>query len=48
MKELGVLIGPGIRIDLVNDMLIFRRPYRYSDVEGLDSKSNVKIYWKLD
>jgi hypothetical protein len=33
MKELGVLIGPGIRIELANDTPIFRRPYRYSDME---------------
>ncbi|CAK9860949.1 unnamed protein product [Sphagnum jensenii] len=33
MKELGVLIGPGIQIELASDMLIFCRPYRYSDME---------------
>jgi hypothetical protein len=33
MKELGVLIGPGIRIKLASDRPIFRRPYRYSDME---------------
>jgi hypothetical protein len=33
MKELGALIGPGIRIELANDTPIFRRPYRYSDME---------------
>jgi len=33
MKELGPLIGPGIRIELACDTLIFRRPYRYSDME---------------
>jgi len=33
MQELGVLIGPGIRIKLVNDRPIFRHPYRYSDME---------------
>jgi hypothetical protein len=33
MKELGALIGPGIRIELASDMLIFCRPYRYSDME---------------
>jgi hypothetical protein len=33
MKELGALIGPNIRIELVNDTPIFRRPYRYSDME---------------
>jgi hypothetical protein len=33
MKELGVLIGPGIRIELVSDTPIFRHPYRYSDME---------------
>jgi len=33
MKELGVLIGLGIRIELASDMPIFRRPYRYSDME---------------
>jgi hypothetical protein len=33
MKELGALIGPGIWIELVSDMPIFRRPYRYSDME---------------
>jgi hypothetical protein len=30
---LGVLIGPGIRIELASDMPIFHRPYRYSDME---------------
>jgi hypothetical protein len=33
MKELGALIGPGIRIELVSDTPIFRRPYKYSDME---------------
>ncbi len=33
MKELGALIGLGIRIKLASDMLIFRRPYRYNDME---------------
>jgi hypothetical protein len=33
MKELGALIGPGIRIELASDTLIFRRLYRYSDME---------------
>ncbi len=33
MKELGALIGLGIRIKLANDRPIFRRPYRYSDME---------------
>ncbi len=33
MKELGALIGLGIRIELANDTLIFCRPYRYSDME---------------
>jgi hypothetical protein len=33
MKELGVLIGLGIQIELANDTPIFRRPYRYSDME---------------
>jgi hypothetical protein len=33
MKELGALIGPNIRIELASDMLIFRRPYRYNDME---------------
>ena len=33
MKELGSLVGPGIRIDLASDTPIFRRPYRYSDME---------------
>jgi hypothetical protein len=27
-KELGALIRPGIRIELVNDTPIFHRPYR--------------------
>jgi hypothetical protein len=31
--ELGALIGPSIQIELVNDMLIFRCPYKYSDME---------------
>jgi len=30
---LGALIGPGIRIELVNDRPIFRRPYKYNDIE---------------
>jgi putative transposase len=33
MKELGVLIGHGIRIELVSDTPIFRRLYRYNDME---------------
>jgi hypothetical protein len=33
MKELGALIGPGIHIELASDTPIFRRPYRYSDME---------------
>jgi hypothetical protein len=33
MKELGALIGPGIRIELASDMPIFHRPYKYSDME---------------
>jgi len=33
MKELGALIGPGIRIQLASDTPIFRRPYRYNDME---------------
>jgi hypothetical protein len=33
MKELGALIGPSIQIELASDTPIFRRPYRYSDME---------------
>ncbi len=33
MKELGALIGLGIRIELASDTPIFRRPYRYNDME---------------
>jgi len=33
MKELGALIGPSIRIELASDKPIFRRPYRYNDME---------------
>jgi hypothetical protein len=33
MKKLGALIGLGIWIELANDTPIFRRPYRYSDME---------------
>jgi len=33
MVDLGRLKGPGIRIDLAIDAPIFRRPYRYSDME---------------
>jgi len=33
MKELGALIGLGIRIELASDRPIFRLPYRYSDME---------------
>jgi hypothetical protein len=33
MKELGALIGLGIRIELINHMPIFRCPYKYSDME---------------
>ncbi|BBN14385.1 hypothetical protein Mp_6g11220 [Marchantia polymorpha subsp. ruderalis] len=32
-EELGTLIGPGKRIELDSDTPIFRRPYRYSDME---------------
>jgi len=35
MKELGALIRPGIRIELASDRPIFRRPYRYSDMESV-------------
>jgi hypothetical protein len=31
--ELGALIGLGIRIELVNETPIFRRPYKYSDMK---------------
>jgi len=30
---LGALIGPGIRIELASDRPIFRRPYKYNDIE---------------
>jgi hypothetical protein len=33
MKELGALIGPGIRIELANDTPIFHHLYKYSDME---------------
>jgi hypothetical protein len=33
MKELGALIGPGIRIELASDTPIFCCPYRYNDME---------------
>jgi hypothetical protein len=33
MKELGLLIRPGIWIELACDTPIFRHPYRYSDME---------------
>jgi hypothetical protein len=33
MKELGALIRLDIRIQLASDTIIFRRPYRYSDME---------------
>jgi hypothetical protein len=33
MKELGALIGHGIRIELVSDTPIFCCPYRYNDME---------------
>jgi len=33
MKELGALIGPSIQIELAGDTPIFRRPYRYNDME---------------
>jgi hypothetical protein len=33
MKELGALIGFGIRIESANDTPIFRCPYRYNDME---------------
>ncbi|CAM6094210.1 unnamed protein product [Calypogeia fissa] len=33
MKELGTLKGPGIQIELASDTSIFRRPYKYSDME---------------
>jgi hypothetical protein len=33
MKELGILIGPSIGIELVSDTPIFCHPYKYSDME---------------
>jgi len=33
MKELGVLIGPGIQIELATNTPIFHHPYRYNDME---------------
>jgi hypothetical protein len=33
MKELGALIRLGIQIELASDTPIFRRPYRYNDME---------------
>jgi len=33
MKELGAFFRPGIRIELASDTPIFRRPYRYNDME---------------
>jgi putative transposase len=33
MKELGALIRPSIWIELASDTLIFRHPYRYTDME---------------
>ena len=33
MRDLGCLRGPGIRIELDSGTPIFRRPYRYSDME---------------
>ncbi len=33
MKELGPLIETSIRIELACDTPIFRRPYRYNDME---------------
>jgi hypothetical protein len=33
MKELGALIGPGIRIELASDTPIFHRHYKYNDME---------------
>ena len=33
MKELGALIGLGIRIELASDTPIFHHPYRYNDME---------------
>jgi hypothetical protein len=33
MKELGVLIGLGIQIELVSDTPIFCHPYKYGDME---------------
>jgi hypothetical protein len=33
MKELGALIGPGIRIKLTSDTPIFYHLYKYSDME---------------
>jgi hypothetical protein len=32
-EELGALIGPGVRIELANDMPIFHHPYIYIDME---------------
>ena len=33
LKDLGTLKGPGVQIELASDTSIFRRPYRYSDME---------------
>jgi hypothetical protein len=33
MKELGALIGLGIRIELATDTPIFHRPYKYNDMK---------------
>jgi hypothetical protein len=33
MKELGALIGLGIRIELASDTPIFHHPYGYNDME---------------
>ena len=46
LKDLGTLNGPGIQIQLTNDTPIFRRPYRYSDLERLLIHSRTTELWE--
>ena len=47
MRDLGTLKGPGIRIELASDTPIFRRPYRYSDMERALIQSRSQDLWEV-
>ena len=46
LKDLGTLKGPGIRIELTNDTPIFRRPYKYSDLERSLIQARTTELWE--